>query len=53
MTAKQHIAHVAEGCTYHLWLRWRNSPVAETRQMALKAKTHGVVTWDRIMRAGA
>lgn len=52
MTSKQLIAHIAEGETHRLWTRWRDSEVPETRRMALKAKAHGVVAWDRIMRSG-
>lgn len=53
MTHKQVLASSAEWLTYRLWIRWRGAEAIETRRMALKAKTHAVVVWDRIMRASA
>ncbi|MNJ09298.1 hypothetical protein D3C77_34400 [compost metagenome] len=35
--------------TYRLWYRWQDSQVAETRRMGLKAKTFGLIAYDRIM----
>jgi hypothetical protein len=38
--------------TYRHWIQWRNSPWAGQRQLALKAKTFGLITYDRIMTMG-
>lgn len=44
------MARDAEWVTYRHWVEWKDSEFAETRQLALKAKCHGLVAFDRIMR---
>ena len=41
-----------EGITWFLWERWKDSPNAETRRLALAAKAHGICCFDRIVRTG-
>lgn len=46
-----HAAIVAD-ITYALWEKWHTSPVGATRGLALAAKCHSVVQWDRVMFGG-
>ena len=45
-------ARIAEYLTWRHWEEWKDSPVVGSRKLALKAKCHGIVAFDRVLRQG-
>lgn len=49
MNLRLRTALVSMNCTYRLWVQWKDSDNPTTRGYALKAKTYGLIAYDRVM----